>query len=214
MAKRQQTSVAIIVAHPDDETLWAGGTILSHPSWNCFILCLCRESDSERSQKFYSALKVLKSEGTMGNLDDGPEQMPMNEKEIERTILDLLPPEHFDLIITHNTTGEYTKHLRHQETSRAVLSLWQAGLISASELWTFAYEDGHKQYYPRPIENAAIYRTLSKRIWQRKYSLITENYGFDKNSWEAETTPRAEAFWQFTNPHGIIKRLNDKGAVL
>jgi len=24
-------TVAIIVAHPDDETLWAGGTILSHP---------------------------------------------------------------------------------------------------------------------------------------------------------------------------------------
>jgi LmbE family N-acetylglucosaminyl deacetylase len=31
-------NVAIIVAHPDDETLWAGGTILNHPSWKCFII--------------------------------------------------------------------------------------------------------------------------------------------------------------------------------
>jgi LmbE family N-acetylglucosaminyl deacetylase len=26
-------SVAIIVAHPDDETLWAGGEILNNPLW-------------------------------------------------------------------------------------------------------------------------------------------------------------------------------------
>ena len=24
----------MIVAHPDDETLWAGGTILKHPEWH------------------------------------------------------------------------------------------------------------------------------------------------------------------------------------
>jgi len=39
-------TVAIIVAHPDDETLWAGGTILNHPYWKFFITCLCRTNDS------------------------------------------------------------------------------------------------------------------------------------------------------------------------
>jgi len=28
---KNSKTVAIIVAHPDDETLWAGGTILNHP---------------------------------------------------------------------------------------------------------------------------------------------------------------------------------------
>ena len=36
---------AVIVAHPCDETLWAGGTILSQPAWNWFIATLCRASD-------------------------------------------------------------------------------------------------------------------------------------------------------------------------
>ena len=85
MARLCTKTVALIVAHPDDETLWAGGTILSHPSWQCFIACLCRKSDTERALKFYKTLKVLKSEGVMGNLDDGPEQKPLEEKEIERT---------------------------------------------------------------------------------------------------------------------------------
>ena len=118
----------------------------------CFIVCLCRESDTERAPKFYKALKILKSEGIMGDLDDGPEQKPLDEKEVERAILDLLPPKHFDLIITHNPTGEYTRHIRHEEVSKAVIKLWHTGKISANELWTFAYEDGGKEYFPRPVK--------------------------------------------------------------
>ena len=149
----------------------------------------------------------------MGDLDDGHEQKPLDEKEVERAILDLLPPKHFDLIISHNPTGEYTRHVRHEEASKAVIKLWHAGKISTNELWPFAYEDGNKEYYPRPVENAPISRTLTKRIWLRKYSLITETYGFEKNSWEAKTTPLAESFWQFTNSYDAEKWLNNGGVL-
>ena len=194
-------NVVLIVAHPDDETLWAGGTILSHPSWNWFIICLCRKSDKERATKFYNALQIFKTEGIMGDLDDGPDQKPLDEKVMEGAILDLLPSTHFDLIITHNPSGEYTRHIRHEEVSKSVIKLWDAGKITANELWTFAYEDGGKKYFPLPVGNANICRLLTNRIWLRKYSIMTETYGFEKTSWEAETTPRAEAFWQFTDPY-------------
>jgi LmbE family N-acetylglucosaminyl deacetylase len=213
MTRLPTKTVALIVAHPDDETLWAGGTILRHPSWQWFIVCLCRGSDNERSPRFYKALQVLKSEGIMADLDDGPEQKPLDEKEVERAILDLLPPKHFDLIISHNPTGEYTKHARHEEASKAVIKLWHAFKISTNELWTFAYEDGGKEYYPRPIETAPVFRILTKRIWLRKYSIITSTYGFGKNSWEAETTPKAESFWQFSNPNDAKKWLNNGGVL-
>ena len=200
MSQLQKKIVAIIVAHPNDETLWVGGTILSHPTWDFFIVCLCGGSDKERAAKFYKTLKILNSEGIIGVLDDGPEQCPLNPKEVEHAILDLLPPKHFDLVITHNPTGEYTRHIRHEEVSKAVIELWNAVKISANELWTFAYDDGNKEYFPKPVKDAPIYRVLTDRIWQRKYSIMTEIYGFEKNSWEAETTPKAEAFWQFSNP--------------
>lgn len=207
-------SVAVIVAHPDDETLWAGGTVLSHPSWKWFIVCLCRGNDTDRAPKFYKALKILNAEGTMGDLDDGPEQMPLDEKILESTILALLPPHHFDLVITHDQNGEYTRHLRHEETGHSVANLWQSGKISATELWTFAYEDGNKKYFPLAVKNASACNALSKTIWQQKYKLITETYGFDKESWEAKTTPKAEAFWKFSDPSEIKKRINNKGAIL
>ncbi len=207
-------SVAIIVAHPDDETLWAGGTLLSHPLWNCFILSLCRGNDADRAPKFYKALKVLKAEGTMGDLDDGPEQLPLDEQVIAQIILKLLPQRHFDLVITHNPKGEYTRHLRHEETGRTVKNLWGTGKISASELWTFAYDDGNREYYPNPIESAEIFLTLTKEIWLKKYQIMTEIYGFATESWEAKTTPVSEAFHKFTDTSEIVKRINDKGAVL
>ena len=207
MKSLSKKKVAIIVAHPDDETLWAGGTILSHPSWECFIVCLCRKSDIDRSTKFHKALKVLKSNGVMGDLSNEPGQKPLDENEVQRTILELLPKTQFDLMITHNPTGEYTKHIRHEETGKSVINLWHTNQISSNELWTFAYEDGGKKYYPKPIESATIYRTLTKRIWLRKYNIITEIYGFEFKSWEAETTPRAEAFWQFTNPSKAMKSI-------
>lgn len=197
---QKSKSVAIIVAHPDDETLWAGGTILSHPSWRCFIVCLCRKGDTDRANRFQNALKVLRCEGIMGDLDDGPEQKLLDENEVVGAIINLLPQRHFDLVISHNPSGEYTRHIRHEEVSKSVIRLWHAGKISATELWTFAYDDGKKEYYPRPVGNANIYRLLTKRIWLRKYSIITETYGFGNDSWEAETTPRAEAFWRFTDP--------------
>jgi LmbE family N-acetylglucosaminyl deacetylase len=208
---KKSKTVAIIIAHPDDETLWAGGTILGYPSWQWFVVCLCRASDKDRAPRFYKTLKVFNSEGIMGNLDDEPEQKPLDEKDVEHAILDLLPQKHFDLIISHNPTGEYTRHLRHEEASKAVIKLWHAGKISTNELWTFAYEDGGKEFYPRPVENATIYRTLTKRIWLRKYRIITKTYGFEKNSWEAETTTKAESFWKFTDPNDAKKWLNNGG---
>lgn len=211
MNSNNAKSAAIIVAHPDDETLWAGGTILSNPSWKWFVVCLCRGSDEGRAPRFFRALKVLEAEGTIGDLDDGPGQIPLADEAVERAILDLLPPERFDLLITHNPTGEYTKHLRHEETNKAVTRLWNAGEISASELWTFAYEDGNKAYYPRPVESAPVFLTLSNLIWIRKYRIITEIYGFGKDGWEARTTPLKEAFWQFSNPAEARKWLDHGG---
>jgi LmbE family N-acetylglucosaminyl deacetylase len=204
--------VAIIVAHPDDETLWAGGTIIKNREWNCFILCLSRAGDRNRSAKFRKTLHVLKSKGVMADLPDNPNQPPLQNNEVESEILKNLPSIHFDLIITHNPTGEYTRHIRHEEVSRAVINLWHSGKIKTNELWTFAYEDGHKAYYPKPIKNGTLYFVLGKAILKCKHSIITKTYGFKTNSFEAHSVKRAEAFWQFTQAADAQKWLEHGGA--
>lgn len=199
--------VALIVAHPDDETLWAGGTILSHPSWDWFIVSLSRGGESDQAQKFEQALEQLGAKGVMGDLDAGVDQKPLNEEEVKQTILDLLPEHYFDLIISHHPEGEYSNHIRHDETGKAVILLWHSGKISAAEFWAFAYEDGKKSYLPRPIETAEIFKVLTKRIRKKKQHIITEIYGFDLNSIKAKTTPLAESFWTYTSSFKARKLL-------
>ena len=41
----------IIVAHPDDETIWMGGTILKYTELEWTIYSLCRASDKDREPK-------------------------------------------------------------------------------------------------------------------------------------------------------------------
>jgi len=188
---------AVIVAHPDDETLWAGGVILTHRDCSWYVASLCRGGDPDRSPRFLRALQDLGAAGRMANLDDGPLQRPLTAALIERTILDLLPQPQFDLILTHGPKGEYTHHLRHEETSRAVVALWKAGKVCCDCLWLFAYEDGAGQYLPKPVDGADLKFALPTKVWQEKHRIITEVYGFAPESFEARTTPRQEAFWRF-----------------
>jgi LmbE family N-acetylglucosaminyl deacetylase len=203
-------SAAVMVAHPDDETLWAGGTILGHLNWKWFILSLCRGSDPDRAPRFFKALQIMGAEGKMADLDDGPEQIPLENQVIETAILHNLPSTRFDLIITHSPAGEYTRHRRHEETGEAVISLWHAGKIQTDELWMFAYEDGAKQHLPQPIMSAHVHYEIPGAIWNQKYDLITNAYGFNENGFEARTTPREEAFWRFTNSKDAYQWLTKK----
>lgn len=200
--------VAVIVAHPDDETLWAGGLLIDHPLWQVFVASLCRGGDQERSEKFSKAMNFLGATWKMEDLDDGPEQLPLAERIVQQKILQLLPHKYFDLVITHAPDGEYTRHLRHEEVSKAVIKLWHSRKILAEELWTFAYEDGNRMYFPKAITEGAFCYELGRDTWQKKYSIITGIYGFDGDSWEALTTPKKEAFYQFTKPEDALKRLH------
>jgi LmbE family N-acetylglucosaminyl deacetylase len=203
----KKKKVAVIVAHPDDETLWAGGMLLNNPDWDCFIVCVCRKYDSDRAPKFYKALDILKCNGIMGDLDDGSAQTPLDKLEINRMILKLLPAADYDLILTHNPLGEYTRHLRHEEIGISVMDLYHESKISCKELMIFAYEDHNKQYYPKAITSADFYFELSNDLWQKKYDIITQLYGFNLDSWEAKTTPKLEAYWRFTNKNDTLKWL-------
>lgn len=207
MIRLSKKNVAVIVAKPGDETLWAGGTILSHPAWQWFIVCLCQGKDLESATKYNNALEILKSEGTIGDLDNGNDHNHLDEEDVKSSILKLLPPNHFDLIISHNPDGEDMKHSRNEEVSKAVIKLWYSGKISSRELWTFANKINLKEVDPEVDEDAPVDHTLTKRIWLRKHSILYENYGFEISSPEADTTPKTEAFWQFTNPYTAKKWL-------
>lgn len=187
----------VIVAHPDDETLWAGGTVMRHADHSWTIVTVCRGGDPDRAPRFLRAVERLRARGAMADLDDGPDQKPLDPFETEKTVLSLLPRKDYDLMLTHSPFGEYTRHRRHEETSRAVTRLWEQKKLSTRELWLFAYEDGERQYYPRPVERAHLVVTLDDGSWEEKNHIVQNIYGFSPDSWEAGANARVEAFWRF-----------------
>lgn len=184
----------VAVAHPDDETLWAGGTILMYPKINWTIMTLTRKSDPDRAPKFYNVAAMLGAKAFMADLDDGTQQKPLEKAEIQSAILNTIAEKKFDIIITHNPKGEYTRHLRHEEVSQAVLELLAARKLKTEILLNFAYEDGGKKYSPRPRKDADILIDLPKNIWERKKDIIINSYGFSPDSFEAKAASNVEAF--------------------
>ena len=187
-------TAAVIVAHPDDETLWTGGTILLHPEIKWTIITLCRKSDADRAPKFFRVMELFGANGVMADIDDGPEQRPLVLSDIQKEILTALPERSFDIIMTHNPKGEYTRHLRHEEVSQAVSGLFANQKLKAEKLVFFAYEDGGKKYPPRPRKDADILINLPKNISQSKKDIIIKDYGFSSDSFEARAVSNVEAF--------------------
>ena len=202
---------AVIVAHPDDEVLWAGGLILMNPQIQWEIVTLCRKSHADRNPKFYNALKIFNAAGAMGDMDDEPQQEPLGIFNVENTIISLLNHGRYDLIITHNAGGEYTRHRRHEEVGEAVVNLIGNDRLVTKKLFMFAYEDGGKSYYPRPMQSADWKILLPDDIWRKKYEIVNCVYGFDSNSWEAKITPKEEAFWCFDSMYGLSGLIKERG---
>ena len=201
----------LIVAHPDDETLWAGGTVIAHPEWDWRIFSLTRRSDPKRSSRFHRALSYMGASGAMEDLSDVPGQKPIASDKVKRAILGLLGKERkFDLIITHGPRGEYTRHIRHEEVCSAVTDALLDGEIVSEEIWLFAYEDGGGNYLPRPEEGAELFH-LPGEVWRKKRYLMEEIYGFSSESWEARANPRTESFWKFYERDRLRKWLSGAG---
>ena len=202
---------AVVVAHPDDETLWCGGYILSHPEIDWRIVTLSRASDPDRAPKFRRVLEQLEATGEMADLGDEPAQVPLSIELIQETIIRLLAGFSYSLILTHGPRGEYTRHRRHEECCHSVVDLWQSGGIATNHLWLFAYEDGGHAYLPRVRNDADRRDILPENVWLEKHRLIADVYGYEAESWEARATPREEGFWCFDSAQAAAKRTAIRG---
>lgn len=113
----------MIVAHPDDETLWGGAHLSEH---GYLVVCITNGNNEVRSKEFKKAVDYLGNEGiilsypdlTNGKKDDWDHVYNQIKKDMEKVI----SAKDWSVIATHNPSGEYG-HIHHKMTDEIVTNL-------------------------------------------------------------------------------------------
>ena len=127
----------MIVAHPDDETLWAGSTIAAKPGTG--VLCMTNRSDRVRRTAFHRAMSALGARGAILDIPDRRSEPPTPDDESRMGALvdALLGGGRVSEVFTHGPEGEYG-HVLHRAVSRIVTARTAEYGV---DLWYFDFAD-------------------------------------------------------------------------
>jgi LmbE family N-acetylglucosaminyl deacetylase len=162
---------AVIVAHPDDETLYFAGVILSDREADWTVVCVT-DGDAE-GRGASRALELRDACGALGVhtlrslrfKDDPRERIPLPE--LER----LLAAMDFDEVYTHGILGEYG-HAHHQDVSLAVHRAFE-GRAQVVSVATGSYPSREVRLTRAQFEvKLSVLRDIYRKETQRFLGLI------------------------------------------
>ena len=149
----------MIVAHPDDETIWGGANLIKD---NYLVVCITCGTNRVRVEEIKNALDYSNDKLLMLDYPDKVMGKRSNwkseRKQIRKDLRTVLEYKDWDLVITHNPDGEYG-HQHHKITSSMVTELYG----KRDNLYYFG-----KYYTKKEIDKLKPEVTLNKTLLKRK----------------------------------------------
>lgn len=196
----QNPKALLVVAHPDDETIFAGGLILSSLETQWTIIC-CVHEYGPRREEFYRACEFLSQES--GNPIE-PNYLGTPPAQAFQSLSEYLIEyrEGYDIVFTHNRMGEYG-HEHHKFVHNTVINI-----VANPNTWLFispgsSNVDQDKLRSKRADGNRAVHLNpetlrLKIRAFQDCYESQSKLYGYDQETGELrETDLRETLHWEF-----------------
>jgi LmbE family N-acetylglucosaminyl deacetylase len=154
---------AVVVAHPDDETLWAGEYLRTHPGTDVLV-CTIPIKDPQRCADFFEVCKALKANGSFVARHTDREPLK-GLRHVQRLV------EGYDLVLTHNEIGEYG-HEQHIAVHKAMKTTGVSMKVFGYGL-TGDGEPADLQFKRRVLERYTT-RPNCFRVWSQKFDLSKE----------------------------------------
>lgn len=134
----------MVVAHPDDESLFGGAQLLTSNGWK--VICVTNGYNRVRRLEFETVMRMTDCEYEMWNYSD--RWAEIIDSSVFNDLKRVVCEKQWSKVVTHNSVGEYG-HIHHIQIHHMMKKL-------VPNLWTFAFY-GEK---------------LSKEIWDKKVSLV------------------------------------------
>ena len=112
----------LIVAHPDDECLWAFKHLKNQKGWK--VICVTNAKNSTRKQEFINVMNYFKCNYEMWNYFDADYCYNWSNHIYQDLDEVINQDENIKKVYTHNPNGEYG-HIQHIKVNNVVLDVSQ-----------------------------------------------------------------------------------------
>ena len=123
MKNASQYENVMIVAHPDDESLWGGANLFKD---SYFVVCLTNAYDSARSSDFKEILTYTNNSGIILSYPDIQDNIRDNWSEVKVGLLkdlsNIINYKNWKKIVTHGPDGT-TGHIHHKKACEYVTNI-------------------------------------------------------------------------------------------
>lgn len=182
---KKRMNAVVFCAHPDDETIFMGGTILNHPDWSWDIYCFTYTDYSMRGRELKKAIDRFRSFGVkrinfnMLGFRDSKDPLVLRDdfRSYGLALKEIGKKRKFDVIFTHNKKGDYG-HPQHIMVQKAVRKEFEEN----NSIWEFICL-GAEKVVPAPIlENLTLVQLDQKSLEQKLK--VFESYSSQMSTWK------------------------------
>ena len=184
----------MIVAHPDDETLWGGAHLIKE---NYFVVCLTNGYNTQRANDYKKIIKFTKNSGIILNYPDIQDNKRDNWSEVEDGILKdisyLLSYKYWKIIVTHGPEGT-TGHPHHKIISKYVSKISkEKGLFNRLYYFGKFYKKNEMpnnlkkisdKEFAFKIKEVSLYKSVKEIIYKLWFHFLPYENWISAVNWE------------------------------